>query len=302
MSQLIQLQKELFEAKLNLPTEIENIKVIVQSGRKEDEQAIREALQRTYEIVRNYLQRYGLKYVLPREVRVSGELDGPSQMLYTSKGVFELPFLPQALGAYTEHRGDDQDVLYLHRAYLEGGTDVQRYTEAYEKASRLCKEISENPSESYRTRVDAAKLYQSYRRVLASIKDTKTEEILTHELGHSILVALGIFSPLDQILREQEGDPTAQAHVVTEEGLDTLFTEQILGREVVKEDHPYYKPKKFVRGILLENYGTEDVGKLVSDAYNMGVNACKSFGRELRKKTREKLFERVQEQAYGAYP
>ncbi|PIV69338.1 MAG: hypothetical protein COS07_01110, partial [Candidatus Aenigmarchaeota archaeon CG01_land_8_20_14_3_00_37_9] len=99
-----------------------------------------------------------------------------------------------------------------------------------------------------------------------------------------------------------EGDPTAQAHVVTEEGLDTLFTEQILGREVVKEDHPYYKPKKFVRGILLENYGTEDVGKLVSDAYNMGVNACKSFGRELRKKTREKLFERVQEQAYGAYP
>ena len=259
-----QLEKHLYTfSPPSLPVSIDDVNIVVQSGKEEDRAATRKALRDTYEVVKGYLRRYNLDYVLPREVRVSGELDGQPYTLYTSEGVYTLPFLPQALGAYSEYDKDDEDVLLLHRAYLEGGSDVKKYIDAYKKAAEICRKVAENPLEAYRARLEATELYRGYRRALASIEEGDTEAILAHELGHVILVSLGIFSPLDQMMREYKGDPTAEAHVITEEGLNSLFTEQILGRETVGENHPYYKPKKLVESVLLEKYGTTDVGKLI---------------------------------------
>src|SRR4030067_2048052 len=93
-----QLEKHLYTfSPPSLPVSIDDVNIVVQSGKEEDEAATRKALRDTYEVVKGYLRRYNLDYVLPREVRVSGELDGQPYTLYTSEGVYTLPFLPPAL-------------------------------------------------------------------------------------------------------------------------------------------------------------------------------------------------------------
>ena len=297
--QLDQLEEELYETGLDLPTSVEDVEIVTKSGREEDEEATREALRNAYETIREYLGRYGIKYVLPRKLIVSDIFDGPPQKLYTTRGIVNLPALSGIMGAYLEHQ--DQDILYLNKAYLEGGTDVEECIGDYRRAAEICREIAEDENEYYGARLEATKLYRGYRSALVSIQGWSTEDIIIHELTHAILVALGIFSPLDEITRRQQGDPTARVHTYVEEGTVVLADEQITGKEIIKEGHDYYEPKIFMRQLYLEKYGTDDVGKIISDVYNTGINACKSFGRELRRKAREKLFQSMQQQAYGAY-